>query len=527
MKVLFIYPNIDCPPGINHGLAAMSGVLKQRGHDVGLIHVCDNLWELPTTEEVLDRIEAFQPGIVGFSVMSQQYDWCRAVSRALRERRPDLPQAIGGVHCTMVPDDVTSDAEFDWVFVGECDQSFADLVDRLAAGGDRFSVPGSRIPARFSPNGAPIVNHVGPFPELATAAPTDYELFDIDHVVRTKSGWMGLITSRGCPYKCTYCFNKEIVDLYKDEGGATSMRDYLRAYPVDRMIEEIAQLKRDHPHISTLIIDDDLFTLNKRYVHEFTAAYKRSGIDLPYVVNAHVQCFDDAMARALKESGCIITKFGLESGSQRIRKEVLWRYMTNTQIETMTRTAHRHGLHTSAFIMFGLPHESKEEIYETLRLCAKVKMGRFRWAIFYPFPGTAGYTIAKNADVIDWDKWAGMGNYFDASCLKFGSEHDLFLEKLGVLCPWYVNALTDWPCARTYVDLVHEVEAMDRKTFRARRTELIQRDRELSEELMRLDIPHYSIRYAHVMGVRSDYVKWERRLEQSTREEQAVVYTLD
>jgi hypothetical protein len=233
------------------------------------------------------------------------------------------------------------------------------------------------------------------------------------------------------------------------------------------------------------------------------------------------------MGQALAESGCIITKYGLESGSKRVRNEVLWRFMTNEQIENMTRTAHRYGLHTSAFIMFGLPHESKEEIYETLRLCAKVKMGRFRWAIFYPFPGTAGYTIAKKADLVDWDKWADMGNYFDASCLKFGEEHDLFLEKLGVLCPWYVNALTDWPCAEAYAELVKEVEAMDRATFRRRRTELIRKDRELSEKLLEEDVLHYSLRYSHVMGVRSDFVAWERRQGQSTREEQAVVYTLD
>ena len=125
------------------------------------------------------------------------------------------------------------------------------------------------------------------------------------------------------------------------------------------MVEEIRVLKERHPGISTLIIDDDLFTLNKKYVQEFTAAYKESGVGLPYVVNAHVQCFDDKMARALSESGCIITKYGLESGSKRVRNEVLWRFMTNDQIENMTRTAHKYGLHTSAFIMFGLPHESR------------------------------------------------------------------------------------------------------------------------------------------------------------------------
>ena len=59
------------------------------------------------------------------------------------------------------------------------------------------------------------------------------------------------------------------------------------------------------------------------------------------------------------------------------------------------------------------------------------------------------------------------------------------------------------------------------------RARLIQQDREVSEEFMRLGVPHYSIRFAHVMGVRSDYIAWERRLEQSTREEQAVAYTLD
>ena len=203
MRVLFVYPNIDCPPGINHGIAAMSGVLKARGHEVGLIHVCDNLWELPTTDEVLERINEFRPDIVGFSAMSQQYRWCCEVSRVLRTRRPDLPQAIGGVHCTMVPDDVTADELWDWVFVGECDEAFAELVDRMRDGGDLCSVPNTRICPRFSPTDETIRNAVGPFPDLATLQETDYELFDIDHIVSAKNGWMGLITSRGCPYKCT------------------------------------------------------------------------------------------------------------------------------------------------------------------------------------------------------------------------------------------------------------------------------------------------------------------------------------
>ena len=81
--------------------------------------------------------------------------------------------------------------------------------------------------------------------------------------------------------------------------------------------------------------------------------------------------------------------------------------------------------------------------------------------------------------------------------------------------------------AKTYAELIHEVEAMDRDTFRRNRADLVQREREISEEYMRLGVPHYALRYAHVMGVRSDFVQWERRQDASTREEQAVAYTLD
>ena len=95
---------------------------------------------------MIDRIDAFRPDIVGFSAMSQQYPWVKGISKALRERHPDLPQAIGGVHCTMVPEEVTADDLFEWVFVGECDDAFPDLVDRLASGGSRHDVPNTRVP---------------------------------------------------------------------------------------------------------------------------------------------------------------------------------------------------------------------------------------------------------------------------------------------------------------------------------------------------------------------------------------------
>jgi radical SAM superfamily enzyme YgiQ (UPF0313 family) len=528
MRVLFIYPSLDCPPGINHGVADLSGVLKAGGHETGLIHVCEALWPVPTMEELLNRVREFRPDLVAHSVMSQQYAWSVEVAKAIRATL-GIPQIIGGVHCTMVPDDVVNEAHYEFVCVGEGENALRELVDRMASGGDLTTVPNMRIPARFSPTGEVIVNPVAPFPDLETLPDQDFELFDLDHIIRVKKGWMGMLTSRGCPYKCTYCFNKEIVDRYVEDGAVKKAKEYLRHFPVQRVIREIRELKERHPHITTLIFDDDLFTLNRQYVEEFTKAYSESGIGLPYVVNAHVQQFSDEMAKQLKDSGCMIVKYGLESGSDEIRRKVLWRFMTNDAIERAFRAAHDQDLHTSAFVMFGLPFETREHIFETIELCARVKMGRFRWAIFFPFPGTAGYRISHDNNLIDHEKMARLGNYFDGSCLRFGPEHDLFLEKLGRVFHWYVNAASDWPSAGLYKKLVDEVEAYDRATFDRVKHTLHERDRELSEELLSKGIPHYSIRYSHVMAVNSEFVTWERRELAHARGsgQGPITYTLD
>ncbi|HET9481772.1 MAG TPA: radical SAM protein [Candidatus Polarisedimenticolia bacterium] len=521
MKILMLYPNLDAPFGTNHGIAALAGVLKAHGHEFELWHVCEKYRPVPTSAEILEHVRATAPDLIGFSVLSQQYDWACEKSRDLRRALPDLPQVIGGVHCTMVPDEVHRSRLFDYVCVGEGEYALLALMDALERG-----EPTDRIPnLRLWKGDEPVVNPVAPFPDLKTLPRLDYDVFDMEAVLAHTRGWMGILTSRGCPYKCTYCFNLEIVDQYVQDGAARGVKEFLRFFPIDTMMQELQDLTRRYPQIRTFIFDDDLFTLNRKYVQDFCAAYRAAGVGRPFVVNGHVQCFDAGSARALKEAGCRIVKFGLESGSDRVRREVLHRFMTNDDIVRSFEAAHAYDLHTSAFVMFGLPHETRDEILETLDLCAKVKMGRFRWAIFFPFPGTAGYEIAK--PLIDESRMHGLGNYFDGSCLRFGEEHDLFLAKLGKLCNWWVNARSDWPCAPIYQELVAEVEAMDRATFERRKDELVAYDRELSDELMAKDLTHYAIRYSNVMGVRSDFIRWEQEEMEGRPDVEAVTYTLD
>jgi hypothetical protein len=271
---------------------------------------------------------------------------------------------------------------------------------------------------------------------------------------------------------------------------------------------EIEYLQENFENISMFILDDDLFTFYRPYVEEFCENYKKISA-LPFVVNAHVGFFDEERARCLAGAGCKIVKFGVESGSERIRSRILQRRMKNERIIRAIDTAHRHGLHTSVFLMIGLPDETPDDVMATIRLMAEAKPGRYRWSFFFPFPGTKAYEISREGGFIDFDKMADLENFTDASCLKFGRGHDLFLKKVGQVMPWFVNAYSDLAVADFYRNKIEEILALDETSWQARAPHLEQEDREISSRFVRQGLSHYAIKYNRFMGVLSDYFTTE------------------
>ena len=128
MKILMIYPQIDAPLGTNHGIASLAGVLHANGHELDLMHVSEKYKPVPSSQEIIEYIRETKPGLVGFSVMSQQMEWVEEKSKDIREVIPELVQVIGGVHCTMVPDEVHKSKMFDYVCVGEGDWALLELI---------------------------------------------------------------------------------------------------------------------------------------------------------------------------------------------------------------------------------------------------------------------------------------------------------------------------------------------------------------------------------------------------------------
>lgn len=507
MRVLFIYPNLNAEEGFNHGISVLSGALKARGHQTGLININEALYDVPTDEQVVDRVRAFRPDLVAFSVMSQQYQYALRLGRAIRQAVPGVSLAVGGVHTLLCTEQVKADSVWDFIGVGECDEAFPELVDRLAARDSAYdAVPNFCVRL---PDGSYRQNPLGPYPSMERMAPEDYEIYELDHMLARKNGWQSVLTSRGCPYGCTYCFNREVRRRYSVEAGQTT-RDYLRHSPPQRVVDEIIGLRDRHPGIKTIIFDDDLLTLNREYCIELFERYATARVGLPFVLNAHVQAFGDDVARTLAAAGCMIVKFGVESGSDDLRRRVLHRYMSNDEIVEAFDVCRRHGLHSSAFLMIGLPFETRGTLNETIDLMVRARPGRMRWAIFYPFEGTESHAIAEAAGLIDHEKMRAMENYFCASCLRFDPDTDLLLRKLQRTFHWFVNARSKGLAVDEYGRLVEWVEGLSLSDWLAAEPAILNRDREMSDRLLAEQRRHYSIRYTEVMAVDSEFVLAER-----------------
>jgi len=500
-----IFPNLNSEEGFNHGIACLSGALKARGHDVVLINLNESLYPVPTDQQLVHQVHEHQAQAVLFSVQTMQYPYALRLARAIRTALPEVPLIVGGVHATLCREKVIADKLWDYIGMGECDHALPELIDRLQAGRDVENVPNFAV--RLA-DGTYRVNPLGPYPNLEELPPEDFEIFDLDHMLAQKNGWLSMLTSRGCPYRCSYCFNYELAGKYAEQGHPR--KQYLRRYRVDQVIEQIRQLKARHDAIETIIFDDDLFTLDTDWCVQFADRYVEAGLDIPFVVNAHVQCFNERIAAALARAPCKIVKFGVEAGSESLRRDVLKRFMTNRQIVDAFELAHKHGLHTSAFVMFGMPGETVEQIFETIDLIVALRPGRMRWSVFYPFPGTVSYQIAEERGLIDHEKLKRLDNYFVATCLKFDPAAELFINKLQRIFHWYVNARLAGPAAQIYRDQIKAVEAIPAEAWGEARDQILKIDRQISEDLLTRGVEHYSIRYTEVMAVHSAFVMAEQ-----------------
>jgi radical SAM superfamily enzyme YgiQ (UPF0313 family) len=500
MKVFFIYPNSGSQVGFNYGLSHIASILKNAGHKVVFWQLCEDIEPLPDKEEFIARIKKESPDVLGFSVVTNQWAYAQKLASWTRSNF-DIPIVCGGIHALVSPDEILRTGLFDYVFRGECEEAFPDFVEKISRRKSIDDVPNLCLLR----NGQIKINPVGRLPDLQHLPFKDYSIMDFQKLIDAKKGWVGLMASRGCPFSCTYCFNHKMVAEYKSDLKCSFRQlNYIRRFGVEQVIDEIKFVLKNYRRINAFLFDDDIFTFDKQYIKEFCRLYKQT-CNLPLVVNAHFSFFDRELASDLASANCKIVKFGVESGSEKIRSSILNRHMSNQSIIQAIQIVNDLGMHSSVFIIIGFPYESRDDLFDTIRLLGQARPGRFRWTYFFPYPGTKAHQITLNGGFINNEKQKSLSNFTDESCLDFGVEHNLLLKKIGRIMPWFVNAYSGLPVADFYRRKVDEIMKLDDAQWNQISPDLHNQDTQISQDFSQKGLSHYAIKYNPFMGVISDY----------------------
>jgi len=387
MRATLIYPgigrygfnafgNVPDPEAnfIHHGLASISAYAKEQGHEIDLI----DLRRLQGWEQFAKAISVRSPGCFGITSMSVDYGVVQRCVAEIKRIDPRSVVILGGVHATVALEDVRRNEQIDYIVVGEGEIVFSDLLNRLQRGEECARV------LQATP------------PDLDNLPWVDRELFDYNGELHTP--WMrgleipnvSIIAGRGCPYHCRFCQPAERLVF----------GNRIRLRRPDDIIAELKDL-RNRYGFRTLIIHDDLFFLNAKYLRAFADAYERAGFTQAFVCQARADLIvrNEKVVKQLRDVGLSALMIGFESGNQRILNFI----NKGTTVEQNLRAAeicHRYGIKIFANYMLGLPTETKEEVFDTVRLIRHIRPEQPSPSFFTPTPGTELYDYCQKRDLI-------------------------------------------------------------------------------------------------------------------------------
>ena len=284
-----------------------------------------------------------------------------------------------------MPEEVIQTPGIDMCCRGEGEMAILELVQKMEAGEDYSGVESIWVK---DADGTIHRNPVRPLLEDIDVLPLpDFDIFDFDKLLGTQIKTGVVILSRGCPYSCTYCSNKKMRAIYPNQ------RCYSRFHSPEYSIEYLKKLKATYPEMEYLNFKDDILPWKDKWLETFTTAYKKE-IGLPFICNYRANHVTPEIVRMLRDAGCYQMFFGVESGNDIIRNEVLNRKMKREQIKVAFDACRAAGIKTVAYNMVGLPFEDKGTVLDTIKLNVEIKSDHALAPIYYPYPDTELFEMA-------------------------------------------------------------------------------------------------------------------------------------
>jgi len=385
-------------PGM--GVLMLAAVARQQGYGV---HLVDAKAHGTTIEDVARRIAALRPDYLGLSATTISVTNASRIAERVRALLPDVVTILGGAHVSAIPErTLQAFPSIDFGIVGEGELSLFDLLARLRSGRSVEDVPG----LAFRRDGRVHANPRAPYIDDLDALPTPaWDLLpDFPHRFQPslfsypRTPVATLITSRGCPFSCTFC------------DRSTSGRKG-RMHSVEAVVRLCGLLvERGVRHITFV---DDLFTVRKQRVVDLCHAFLDHGFTFSSSCNSHPNLLDAATLQLMRRAGCWQIAYGIESGSQRVLDVVKREVRIPRMRETlrMTRAA---GIRTRGFLMLGHPTEGLDSLAETADFLRAVELNVCQITKFTPYPGTPAYpTVHEHGSFVeDWERMNAMNFVF-------------------------------------------------------------------------------------------------------------------
>jgi radical SAM superfamily enzyme YgiQ (UPF0313 family) len=381
------------------GPGFLAAYLREHGHECAFLRATLDMDE----ESVTDRVAAEAPDLLALSLTTRQWQRARRLVGAIRGAI-DVPVIAGGLHPTFSPEAVLAAPGFDYVCLGEGEEALLELAD----GADPAGILNLWVRGGPRPAMRPPFEPIDALPHVAR------DLLD-EH-----PGVVHMATQRGCPFPCTYCAARIYSELYAGFG------QYGRRRSHESVLDELRGL-RDAGQLAYVIFLDDTFTINHRWVKEFCRVYGAE-IGAPFSLHARVETVTAPMLQMLAAAGCAQITYGVESGSERVRREIMKRPVTNDRIRQVFGWTREAGILLTANFMMGLPGETRAEMHETLALAEALRVVDFGYFVFYPYAGTHLYRVCEERGYLPDDHLDREANHRESILRLPGITNDDIAE---------------------------------------------------------------------------------------------------
>jgi radical SAM superfamily enzyme YgiQ (UPF0313 family) len=385
-------------PGM--GVLVLAAVARQHGYGV---HLVDAKAQGTPLDEVCDRIVALAPHYLGLSATTISVTNAARIAERVKRALPAVVTILGGAHVSAIPErTLAAFPSLDYGIVGEGEVSLFALLERLERGAPIGDVPGLAYRrdgvAQANPR-APYIDDLDALPEPAWDLLPDYpHRFQPSLFSYPRSPVATLITSRGCPFTCTFC------------DRSTSGRKG-RMHSVEMVVQLCQRLvERGARHIIFL---DDLFTVRKTRVAELCEAFLDRGFTFTWSCNSHPNLLDPPTMALMRRAGCWQIAYGIESGSQRVL-DVVKREVRLPRLRETLRMTRAAGIRAKGYVMLGHPTEGIDSLEQTAAFLRDVELDLCQITKFTPYPGTPAYpTIHAHGEFSeDWEQMNAMNFVF-------------------------------------------------------------------------------------------------------------------